>query len=140
MTGLTYHIPARLKHAKTQRYLTGSRQRYTHPGTSSQCSVAATTDASIDATRWLPKCANAPADEGRPKGAVPVNTAFRLEHIATSKNLHSHKDRPSPTSRQQEITLYGEMGLGDDNDDWLVELSDLNPDHVRIRHRKGKSA
>jgi MIR domain len=134
MTGLTYHIPVRLKHAKTQRYLTGSRQRYTHQGTSNQCSVAATTDASIDATRWLPKCANAPEDEGRPKGAVPVNTAFRLEHIATSKNLHSHKDRPSPTSRQQEITLFGEMGLGDENDDWLVEVSDLNSEHVRIRH------
>lgn len=31
--------------------------------------------------------------------------------------------------------MFGEMGLGDENDDWFVEVSDLNPSHIRLRHR-----
>lgn len=41
---------------------------------------------------------------------------IRLEHMLTKRNLHSHREFDSPSSRQQEVCAYGENGLGDPND------------------------
>jgi hypothetical protein len=62
----------------------------------------------------------------------------RLEQLETGKNLHSHADYPSPVSSQQEVTCFGEHGIGDAGDDWRVEVEgggDWNADaRVRLVH------
>ncbi|CAG5118791.1 unnamed protein product [Candidula unifasciata] len=46
----------------------------------------------------------------------------RLEHIATRRNLHSHKE-PAPISRHHfQVSGYGQNGTGDANDIWMVEV------------------
>lgn len=52
--------------------------------------------------------------------AIPCNTAIRLTHMRTQKNLHSHGVK-SVMSQQQEVTAYGlGDGFGDGGDDWIV--------------------
>jgi dolichyl-phosphate-mannose-protein mannosyltransferase len=50
---------------------------------------------------------------------------IRLEHMATSKRLHSHDVRPpvSDVDFQNEVSAYGYPGFqGDANDNWIVEI------------------
>ena len=42
----------------------------------------------------------------------------RFEHNSTGKNLHSHKGVAAPLSQRQEVSGYGDDGLGDDGDNW----------------------
>jgi dolichyl-phosphate-mannose--protein O-mannosyl transferase len=62
----------------------------------------------------------------------------RLEHLATRQNLHSHGGFPSPVTGQQEVTCFGERGIGDGNDTWRVETDDAVPwasgTHIRLIH------
>eukprot|EP01156_Anaeramoeba_ignava_P022444 Anaeramoba_ignava/c20673_g1_i2.p1 GENE.c20673_g1_i2~~c20673_g1_i2.p1 ORF type:complete len:108 (-),score=40.93 c20673_g1_i2:193-516(-) len=51
---------------------------------------------------------------------------IRLEHIKTGRNLHSHGNFNSPTTNQQEVTCYGNSGIGDGNDNWKLEFKDSN--------------
>ena len=44
---------------------------------------------------------------------------IRLEHVHTSKNLHSHLYK-APLSGNQEVSGYGEGGVGDTGDNWEV--------------------
>jgi dolichyl-phosphate-mannose--protein O-mannosyl transferase len=62
-----------------------------------------------------------PEDYNRDK---PVNNGdiIRLEHLLTKRNLHSHGDRLSPISQQQEVTAWGSNGICDENDNWRVEV------------------
>jgi dolichyl-phosphate-mannose-protein mannosyltransferase len=49
----------------------------------------------------------------------------KLEHITSSKRLHSHDVRPpvSDVDFQNEVSAYGMAGFaGDANDDWFVEI------------------
>jgi hypothetical protein len=52
---------------------------------------------------------------------VKHGETIRLEHLRTGKNLHSHSS-PSPITKQNEVTAYGAAGVGDGNDDWVVDL------------------
>lgn len=46
----------------------------------------------------------------------------RLEHIATRRNLHSHRE-PAPLSKHHfQVSGYGQNGTGDANDIWQVEV------------------
>lgn len=47
---------------------------------------------------------------------------IRLQHLTTQKYLHSHHFS-SPLSGNQEISAYGENGLGDTGDHWEVICS-----------------
>lgn len=47
---------------------------------------------------------------------------IRLENVATGRNLHSHLFH-SPLSQNQEISCFGEDGVGDTGDNWEVECS-----------------
>jgi dolichyl-phosphate-mannose--protein O-mannosyl transferase len=51
---------------------------------------------------------------------IAYGTRFRLTHVETGSNLHSHGMR-SPLSNQQEVTGFGEGGEGDRSDDWMVQ-------------------
>lgn len=46
----------------------------------------------------------------------------RLEHVITTRNLHSHKEIAPVTKRHQQVTCYGENGTGDANDVWRIEI------------------
>lgn len=46
----------------------------------------------------------------------------RLEHIATRRNLHAHKEQAPITRKQYQVTGYGENGTGDANDIWRIVI------------------
>ena len=67
-----------------------------------------------------------PYDMELPPNLEPVilksGDAIRLEHLATHRNLHSHKN-PAPISKfHYQVSGYGENGTGDSNDIWIVEV------------------
>ncbi|KAK2947661.1 putative Stromal cell-derived factor 2 [Blattamonas nauphoetae] len=55
------------------------------------------------------------------KRGTPIKCGdiIRLEHIKTRKNLHSDNFQ-SPASKQQEVSAFGENGVGNELDDWKV--------------------
>ena len=69
---------------------------------------------------WIVKEANGmkPCKHGSP---ILCGEEVRLENIeGQGKNLHSHHTFQSPLSRQQEVSLFGENGEGDEADNWVV--------------------
>ncbi|CAG9126824.1 unnamed protein product [Plutella xylostella] len=44
----------------------------------------------------------------------------RLTHVATGRNLHSHREPAPLTSKLMQVTGYGEDGIGDANDVWRI--------------------
>ena len=60
---------------------------------------------------------------------VKDGAIIRLKHKSTGNFLHSHRNIPSPCTRQQEVTCYG---CGDDNDNWRLEVSE--GDRFRLIH------
>ncbi|MCB9492711.1 MAG: hypothetical protein H6679_00375 [Epsilonproteobacteria bacterium] len=57
-------------------------------------------------------------------GPVKSGDTIRLEHKVSKMNLHSHASHQSPNKLGYEITLFGENGKGDSNDNWVVMLMD----------------
>lgn len=53
---------------------------------------------------------------------IKCGDSIRLQHVATKRNLHSHHFQ-SPLSGNQEISCYGEDGIGDSGDTWEVICS-----------------
>lgn len=53
---------------------------------------------------------------------IKNGATIRLQHLNTKKNLHSHL-HPSPLTNQQEVSAYGDNGVGDTGDDWKVEVT-----------------
>jgi len=75
----------------------------------------------------------APCTRGEP---ISCGTSIRLEHVATSRNLHSHLFS-SPLSDQQEVSCFGEEGEGDTGDVWKVNCDTgvwQRGDSVTLRH------
>ncbi|KAJ7982867.1 glycosyltransferase family 39 protein [Mycena polygramma] len=73
------------------------------------------------------RIANATWEDEGPGGLTYITDKMRvkLEHITTSKRLHSHDVRPpvSDVDFQNEVSAYGMPGYaGDANDDWYVEI------------------
>ena len=50
---------------------------------------------------------------------VACGQKLRLEHLTTNRNLHSHHFT-SPLTNQQEVSAFGEAGVGDTGDVWKV--------------------
>jgi predicted acylesterase/phospholipase RssA len=110
-----------LRHHATGRALHSHQVNYTHPGTSGQQQV--TCYAGLDANNeWLVKPAHGQPAGSRAGNPVAHGDIVRLEHVGTRRNLHSHTGFPSPLTGQQEVTCFGEKGIGDGNDDWRVEV------------------
>lgn len=55
---------------------------------------------------------------------------IRLEHVVTTRNLHSHKEPAPVTKRHYQVSCYGENGTGDANDVWKVEVVGGTPGEV----------
>ena len=133
-----------LKHWATEMFLTSIPKAYRHPGTSGQQMVFAAKEKSEE-TRWLIKGPHV-SGNNHPIGEFVANgDRIRLQHCSTKKNLHSQGDRLSPISKQQEVTCYRPDGLGDENDDWVVELEHGGAiwnfdENVRLIHAKTNMA
>jgi len=50
---------------------------------------------------------------------VTCGQTVRMEHLTTMRNLHSHHFS-SPLTNQQEVSAFGEGGVGDTGDVWKV--------------------
>lgn len=102
----------------TKYYLSSDGQRINGRGSSGQQLVTASPESNLMSSLWIVK-------EGHGEPPCPTGTKvrlvskFRLTHLETGANLHSH-DRRSPLSSQQEVTGYGEHGEGDESDDWML--------------------
>lgn len=69
---------------------------------------------------------------------IKCDNIVRLYHVTTHRNLHSHH-YPSPLSNNQEVSAYGEEGVGDEGDRWKVVCTTKNDywlrkDPVRFQH------
>lgn len=85
---------------------------------SGQQSVTGTESKDDGNSNWLVK-AETMKDcvRGEP---IKCGDIIRLEHIATKRNLHSHRVS-SPLSGRQEVSAYGDRkGDGDNGDHWLL--------------------
>lgn len=54
---------------------------------------------------------------------VKSGDLIRLEHVATKRNLHSHKEVAPITKKHYQVTGYGENGIGDANDVWRITVA-----------------
>lgn len=76
-------------------------------------------------------------ERGQP---IKCGDAFRLFHLSTRRNLHSHLFM-SPLSNNQEVSAFGENGDGDEGDNWIIECDEKywrRDESVRIRHEQTK--
>lgn len=69
---------------------------------------------------------------------IQCDSIIRMLHVQTEKNLHSH-DFQSPLSHNQEVSAYGENGIGDEGDLWKVICTSRNDywlrqDPIRLQH------
>lgn len=117
----TYGSTIKLLHLETTRNLHSHSHNYGHSGTSGQQQVTAFEGAD-DNDWWVVKVPHGQPDGSRAGQPVRDGDIIRLEHALTRRNLHSHHGIPSPVTRQQEVTCYGNNGIGDDNDNWRVEI------------------
>lgn len=107
MTSLSLHSHAR---------------QYEHPDSSKQQQVTAYS-ASNDDDYWIVKGPHNFPESYKTGEVVRNGDIIRLEHMSTSKNLHSHNGFPAPVSNDQhEVTAFGEDGIGDINDNWKVDI------------------
>jgi dolichyl-phosphate-mannose--protein O-mannosyl transferase len=93
---------------------------YGHPGSSGQQQVTAFEGAD-DNDWWRVKGPDGQSEDFQQGQPIANGDVVRLQHAATARNLHSHAGFPSPVTGQQEVTCFGENGIGDGNDNWRVE-------------------
>lgn len=105
-----------LLHSHVQRYPTGSEQQQ-----------VTTYHHKDDNNDWIVQ---------RPWGVDPVNMSdpnvelikdgdiIRLVHRITTRNLHSHNVKAPVTTKENEVSCYGNATLGDIHDHWQVEIVD----------------
>lgn len=133
-------IPVSLRNKETGQYLYSTDVRFAHHNSSRQQLVATTSGEVSTLGHWAFKQASTAFEA--PAAGQPFQSGVdvRIEHIQTGKNLHSHQGHLSPTGRSQEITAYGGLGIGDENDDWTVEVLSVGQEdpyaEVRLKHVK----
>lgn len=84
---------------------------------SGQQSVTGTDKADDINSHWIVKGrADTSCERGEP---IKCGAMVRLEHLPTKRNLHSHH-YASPLSNKQEISAFGDHGVGNSGDFWVV--------------------
>ncbi|XP_076228685.1 stromal cell-derived factor 2 [Nomia melanderi] len=104
-------------------------------GGSRQQSVTGTATKEDGNSYWLVKGGTKKqCTRGEP---IKCGDTIRLEHVATKKNLHSHRVL-SPLSGKQEISAYGDSkGEGDNGDNWLLMCHNefwMRDEPVTLKH------
>lgn len=113
-----YSDIVKIKHVLTNTHLHSHAINYGHPQSSGQQQVTAFGGAD-DNDYWVIKPEHG---NNNRSGSVRHGDVIRLEHYLTRRNLHSHAGIPSPMTGQQEVTCFGENGIGDSNDNWRIEI------------------
>ena len=75
-----------------------------------------------DNNKWIIKKFDVEPTEGEEVTLVKNGDLVRLEHLPTSRNLHSHREIAPVTKQHYQVTCYGENGTGDANDVWRVVM------------------
>jgi len=121
---ICYGMKIRLRHDQTGAYLKSIDRPYVHPGSSNQHMVGGAARAD-DSTIWLVKPSHDKRMHKIDGQALCDGDLLRLEHIQTARNLHSHS-APAPLTGpgQREVTtfMHQASGLGDYQDDWVLDL------------------
>lgn len=120
-TPVRYGATVKLRHAVTGNALHSHLLVYGHPGTSGQQQVTCYAG-NDDNDLWRMKGPDGQPDDFRFGQRAQHGDVIRLEHVLTTRNLHSHNGFPSPVTGQQEVTCFGESSIGDGNDNWRVEI------------------
>lgn len=132
-----YGATIRLNHLLTGGGLYSHPHNYGHPGSSGQQQITAY-GGTDDNDYWRLKGAHGSPNGFRAGQPIGHGEVIRLEHVATTRNLHSHAGVPSPVTGQQEVTCFGQNGSGDENDNWRVEVEGGGPwtfgKRVRLIH------
>ena len=106
-----------LRHANTGKYLHSHKSNYPNGSRQQQVTCFDGHHPSL----WL-VCGQHGNLLQVPGVPLTTGTVFRLQHAKTKRNLHSHKVT-SAVSKQQEVSCFGEWGLGDTNCNWRLEFS-----------------
>ncbi|KAI8365396.1 uncharacterized protein BYT42DRAFT_649292 [Radiomyces spectabilis] len=63
-------------------------------------------------------------NESQPIEYIKHNEPILLEHVSTTKRLHSHDHKPpiSGADEHSEVTAYGDQYIDDPNDIWFVQV------------------
>jgi dolichyl-phosphate-mannose--protein O-mannosyl transferase len=99
-------------HSHSINYVTGSHQQ-----------EVTAFEGRDDSDWWIVKYYHGNEDHHH-HHVVENGSTIRLEHVATRKNLHSHLNFCSPSSRQGEIIAFGNKGQGDEWDNWRLEIEE----------------
>jgi len=110
-----------LTHVNTGHSLHSHGINYSHSGSSGQQQITAYSGSDSN-DLWLVKAQDGLPADYYTERPIRHGNIIRLEHIQTKRNLHSHGGIPSPLTGQQEVSAYGDMGEGDFNDNWKVEV------------------
>ena len=129
-----YGVPIKLRHVPTGHVLHSHNINYVTGSHQQEVTAFRERD---DNDWWIVK---GPSGGGKWNCRIgqPVqnHTVIRLEHILSEKNLHSHNEFKTPSSNQGEVTAFGDHGVGDNNDNWRVEVNgDSHAAPWRIDHR-----
>ncbi|CAN8065059.1 unnamed protein product [Agarophyton chilense] len=121
VTEITYGSTIKLEHVASKHRLHSHDIKY---GTGSQQqSVTAVSDTSDSNSFWVVRNAHG-SDSLLAGTVVRCGDVFRLQHLNTGKNLHSHKHQ-APLNRDYEVSAYGEMNgrwsEGDTGDNWVLD-------------------
>lgn len=124
---IRYGVPIKIRHVKTNQALHSHNITY-HSGSHQQ--EVTCFGSRDDNDWWIVKGPHSDQRYNCPIGTPVLNNAeVRLEHVMTGKNLHSHNQHKSPASHQQEVTCFGEHGVGDHLDNWRLEILNGQPGH-----------
>lgn len=62
-------------------------------------------------------------------------SVIRLLHAQTGRNLHTHSVAAPITKKHNEVSSYGNATVGDDKDNWVIEVVDdaISKDYSKLR-------
>jgi len=140
---VAYRSIIKLIHFTTAVSLHSHNRKYNHPGSSLQQQVTGFTGSNDD-DFWIVKGPHNFPEQYKHGDPVKHGETIRLEHMTTRRNLHSHGNTPSPVSGQQEVTAFGDDGIGDTNDNWKIDIENggdwLPGVRVRLIHQNTGAA
>jgi dolichyl-phosphate-mannose-protein mannosyltransferase len=73
---------------------------------------------------FLPRWDEPSYDPAQPLKYLADGDVVRLNHAATTRNLHTHEVPAPVTKNHNEVSCYGNATIGDYHDYWVVEVVD----------------
>ncbi|XP_065660572.1 protein O-mannosyl-transferase 2 isoform X3 [Hydra vulgaris] len=119
---LAYGAVVTLKNYKTAGVLLHSHHHLypkEHPPEQQQITGYSHKDSNND---WMIHKPNKLYNESDPVEYVYDGDLVVLQHVMTKRNLHSHREKAPISKNLQQVSGYGENGVGDANDYWRIEI------------------